>query len=293
MRAQYLTGLAIRAQDTGDQAAMAFDDIVYEGHPYCRPEDGYPETIQAITRDDMIDFHRRTYGPGGCVISIAGGVDPQQAVEKIARSLIGWQNLGAVSQDNLPPVKPLVGRVTKKVAIPGKSQSDLLIGTAGPSRRSPDFVPASLGNSILGQFGMYGRIGQVVRNQAGLAYYAYSSLSGGDGPGPWDVIAGVNPQNVDQAVGLILKEITRFISEPPTEYELEDTRSNYIGRLPLALESNGGVAGMLVNLERYGLGLDYYRRYPDLVRSVTPEDVLEIAQRYLDPERIAVASAGP
>ena len=126
-----------------------------------------------------------------------------------------------------------------------------------------------------------------------MAYYAYSSLSGGLGPGPWSVSAGVDPAVVDQAIELIQVEIERFISEPVTTEELSDSQSSYIGRLPLALESNGGVTGALLNLERYDLGLDYYLRYPDLVRAVTVESILEIAQKYLNPENLAIAVAGP
>jgi zinc protease len=140
---------------------------------------------------------------------------------------------------------------------------------------------------------MMGRIGEAVREKAGLAYYASSSLSGGSGPGPWEVSAGVDPENVDQAIELIIQEIRRFTSEPVSPEELADSQANYIGRLPLSMESNSGVASSLTNLERYNLGLDYYHRYPELVRGVTPEMVLEISRRYLDPDRLGIAVAGP
>jgi zinc protease len=71
LRAQLLTALAIRAQDTAEMVSLAFDQIVYRGHPYSRPEDGYPETIQAITQADLVDFHRRCYGPRGMVLDPA------------------------------------------------------------------------------------------------------------------------------------------------------------------------------------------------------------------------------
>ena len=74
---------------------------------------------------------------------------------------------------------------------------------------------------------------------------------------------------------------------------MADSRSNFIGRLPLSLESNGGVASALLNMERYDLGLDYYRRYPDLVKAITPDDILVVARKYIDPDRLVLASAGP
>jgi len=178
------------------------------------------------------------------------------------------------------------------VELPGKNEADLLMGVAGPPRRSPDFLAASLGNHILGQFGMFGRIGKVVREQAGLAYSVSSSLSGGIGPSPWLVSAGVAPENMAQTIELIRAEIARFVSQPVSAEELADSQANYIGRLPLSLESNGGVTGALLSLERYGLGLDYYQRFEGLVRAVTPAEVLEAARRYLHPDRLAIATAG-
>jgi zinc protease len=154
-------------------------------------------------------------------------------------------------------------------------------------------MAASLGNNILGQFGLMGRIGDVVREKAGLAYYAGSSLSAGQGPGSWEVSAGVNPQNVRKATDLIVSELKRFVDEGVTADELADSRTNYIGRLPLSLESNNGVAGALLNIERFELGLDYYRRYSNLVSEVTTEGVLNAARKFIDPDRLAIAVAGP
>ena len=293
LRAQLLTGLQIRAQDTGVMASMAFDQIVYAGHPYSRPEDGYTETVQAISRQDLEGYHRRFFGPRGMLIVVVGAVEPAQVVERVAAALGDWQNPQQPEQPSLPGLTPLESVQTRRVAIPGKYQADIILGVAGPPRRSADFMAASLGNSVLGQFGMMGRIGDVVREQAGLAYYASSSLSGGLGPGPWSISAGVNPANVEKAIDLIRQEVSRFVSEPVLPEELADSQANFIGRLPLTLESNGGVAGALLNLERYDLGLDYYQRYADLVQAVTVEEVLETARRYLHPERLGIGIAGP
>ncbi len=292
LRAQFLTGLAIRAQDTAEMASLTFDQIVFNGHPYARPDDGWPETIQVITRADLEDFHKQHYGPHGLVLAIVGAVDPTAIAEQVSKVLGDWENPSQTEPQALPVLKPLKKTITRKVKIPGKSQTDLVIGTSGPRRLDPEYMPASLGNSVLGQFGMAGRIGEVVREKSGLAYYASSSLSAGIGPGAWDVSAGVNPRNVQKARDLICKEIERFVEKEVTEEELADSQSNFIGRLPLSLESNAGVVNALLNIERFNLGLDYYRRYPDLVRSVTPEDVLAASKKYLHPDRLAIAIAG-
>jgi len=293
LRAQILTGLAIRAEDTADMASMTFDAILFKDHPYSRPEDGRPETVKRITRDDLVKFQRKHYGPRGMVVAIVGAVKPEDAVRQVKRALGWWQVKGQKEAPELPTLKHLKRTVSKHHRIAGKSQSDLVIGTNGPMRRDPEFMSASLGNNILGQFGMMGRIGDVVREKSGLAYYAYSSLSAGIGPGSWEVSAGVNPQNVKKVSDLIVTELKRFVQDSVTGDELADSKTNFIGRLPLSLESNGGVANALLNIERHDLGLDYYLRYKDLVDEVTREDVLNTARKFIDPDKLAIAVAGP
>lgn len=293
LRSQLLTGLGIRAQDTSDMAALKFDQLLYEGHPYSRPGDGFVETIQAITRDDLEQFHRLHFGPRGMVIAIVGAIDPKKAFDAVNRVLGDWQVEGQMEAPVLPPLKPIQETVKSHHPLAGKSQSDIIMGVVGPRRNDDDYYAASLANSVLGQFGMMGRIGEVVREKSGLAYYAYSSLSAGMGPGSWEVSAGVNPKNVKKTIDLITKELKRFIKDGVTKEELADSQANYIGRLPLSFESNGGVAGSLINIERYGLGLDFYQRYEDIIRNVSRADVVEAARKYIDPDALVIATSGP
>lgn len=293
LKAQLMTGLAIRAQSTSDMASLTFEQLVYKDHPYGRPEDGFPETVSHIERHDLVEFHDRHYGPKGMVVCVVGGIEPDKAVEMVSDVLGDWDNPHQPDPPELPELTPLNEIVRGKVALEAKSQSDIVIGVAGPPRNHPAYIPAAVGNNVLGQFGMMGRIGTSVREQAGLAYYAYSSLSGGVGPGPWSVIAGVNPANVDQTVELIRQEIRRFVTEEIEAEELSDTKANFIGRMPLALESNAGVAMALLNLERYELPLDYYINYADRINAVTPGQILEVAREFLHPDRLVVAVAGP
>lgn len=293
LRAQMLTSLAIRAQDTSDLASMAFDEAVFPGHPYGRPEDGFPETIRAISIDDMTQFHHAHFGPRNMVVVVVGGIEPQAAVDYVAGALGDWINPEQAPMPGMPEVTPLMSTVRRHLPLAGKSQTDLVMGTLGPRRNAEDYFAASLGNNILGQFGMMGRIGDVVREQEGLAYHASTSLNAWIEAGSWEVSAGVNPNNLQRAIDLILLELRRFTSDPVTAEELEDSQANYIGRLPLSMESNGGVAAALLNIERFNLGLDYYRRYAETVAAVTPAAILETARHYIDPERMAIISSGP
>jgi zinc protease len=251
------------------------------------------ETVERLGAANVADFHRKTYGPRDLVIAVVGAIDRKAAAAAVEKALGAWRGTNQPPEPELPPLAPLTSFVRRDRPLPGKSQCDLVLGVAGPSRLDPDYFAAALGNNVLGRFGMYGRIGDAVRESAGLAYYAYSALAGGPGPGPWSVLAGVNPANVEKAVELIREEIGRFVSRKVTREELRENQANFIGRLPLQLESNEGVAGALVNIERYRLGLDYYPRYPDRIAGITREQILETARRFLSPDRLAVAVAGP
>lgn len=293
LRAQYMTGFDLRAQDTRDMAEQVFDEILYAGHPYALPDDGTPETIRLLNRADMVNFHRDVYGPHEMVIVVVGAVSADTAIKQIEQYLGDWENPRQPGKPTVPEMEPLATRIQRHHTIAGKTQADLMLGFLGPKRRDDDYFAASLGNSILGLFGMMGRIGDVVREREGLAYYARSALSAGTGPGAWYVYAGVNPDNLEKAIDLILEELEKFATHGVTEEELADNKANYIGRLPLSLESNQGVANSLIGIERNQLGLDYLRNYADIVNAVTREDILAVAQKYVELERVAIATAGP
>lgn len=293
LRHHLLTALAIRMQETADMADLTFDSILYRGHPYARPEDGNPHTIKAILRSDLLLYHRQAYGPRGMVIAIVGAVDPKRAVESVRRVLGSWKNAKQASAAVVSDPRPVRTTARRHHKIVGKSQADLIIGTNGPRRTDSAYLAASLGNSILGQFGMMGRIGKAVREESGLAYYAYSQLNAGLGPGSWTVSAGVNPVNVKKAEDIIVAELRRFVKSGVSREELRDAQSNFVGRLPLSLESNAGVASALLSIERYNLGLDYYQLYAGLIRGVSRGDVLDVARKFIDPERLVIATAGP
>jgi len=292
LRAQRRTALLRRDEDTGARAQLAFDQLAYQGHPYANPSDGFLETLDAISLEDVRQQHEAYFAPAGMIVAVTGAVRADDVAALVSKTMHDWDAERVHPRHDVPDMSAPEGLKRENVHLEGKSQADLIMGAPGPARRDADFLPAVLGNSILGRFGLYGRIGDAVRVAAGLAYYAYSTVSGGYGPGPWQVVAGVNPRGLDQAIKLIQNEISRFVKEPVSEEELLENKANFIGRMPLQFESNEGVAAALSHVERHQLGLDYYRTYPDRIKAITADDILAAAQRYLHPERLIIGVAG-
>lgn len=292
VRGQIMTGLQIRANDTSHMANLAFSELLYPDHPYGQSIQGYFETIPHITRQDIVDYHTHYFGPQKMIIGIVGAIKAETAVAKVEAMLGDWVN---PVQRPIPAVvnaaRPAQQR-RRNVPIPDKSQADIVLGLPGPLRSAPDYLDAKMMNSILGVFGMMGRIGETVREKQGLAYYAYSRLQGGVGPFPWYAGAGVAPENVEKAIQAILSEIDRIQNEPVPLSELADNQAYSTGSMPVGLETNSGLANTITDMEYYGLGLSYLQNYPDLVHAMTPERIQAAAQKYLSTTQIAVAVAG-
>ena len=292
LRGEIITDLEERAHDTRRMASLTFRELAYPpDHPYSRSVDGYIETVSPLTAEDLARFYQAHYTPQGMVIAVVGAVEAAHAREMIERAFGDW-NGPAPQRPPSPPVFPPEEVQQKFVPIPGKTQTDIVLGYPGPARTDPAFLDAVLCNTVLGVFGMMGRLGDKVRDEQGLAYYSYSRIEGGRGPGPWTVIAGVNPANVERALESIRAEIRRICQEPVPPEELADSQSFLVGSLPLRLETNEGVAAAILDMEQYGLGLDYLQRYGDLIRAITPERVLAAAQRWLNPDAYVLALAG-
>ncbi|MHB8625455.1 MAG: M16 family metallopeptidase [Aggregatilineales bacterium] len=294
LRGEIITGLKIRAQDTRSVASEAFRKLAYPAvHPYSRSTTGEIETVNAITIDDLQRFHTGHYGPRGLIIVVVGAVKPDDAIRQVTAALGDWTNPAQPEVPSLPDAPALSEAHQDMKVIPGKTQSDLILGWPGPSRYAPDFQAAALANNVLGVFGMMGRLGKTVREEQGLAYYCGSQLNGGPGPGPWRVSAGINPANVQLAIDSTLREVERITTDLVSEDELADNKANFIGRLPLNLESNEGVASSILNIETYQLGLDYLRGYADMINAISRVDLLGAARKYLNPKAYALAVAGP
>jgi len=159
-------------------------------------------------------------------------------------------------------------------------------------RTNDDFYALYLLNIILGQLGLGGRLGNNLRSEQGLAYYVYSRLGELPGIAPWVIRAGVNPANLQRAIDSILEELKGIVAEPVTAEELADAKGFIIGSLPLRVEKARGMAGALLLMEHYGLGLDYLHRYREVINGITVDDLTRVAAKYLKADGLIVVTAG-
>lgn len=293
LRNQFLMSLREQEEEPMTRASRTIHTLLYPSeHPYSRLSTGTFMTVQALERDDLVRFHG-AYHPQDAIIAVVGDVEPDAVFAALERHFGSWNPVRPPRTTALPAVPLLQEPQRCDIVMEGKLQSDVIWAVHGLARNDPDFYPAMLANLILGRLGLGGRLGEEVRENQGMAYYCSSSLDADLGAGPWSAVAGVNPNDVERAIEAMLHEIRLFAHEGPTAQELADARDFLTGMLVLGLETNDGMAGTLLAIERYQLGLDFIERYPALLAAVSHEQILDVARRYLGGVGYALAVAGP
>ena len=294
VRNELLASIRESEQSTGAVADLAMRRTLYPaGHPYRNRVIGEPETIRAVTRDDLVPFHAAHYGATTLTVAAVGGIGSTETLAALITDRFGGWNT-AVSAPALPdPVAPVpdTRRVDRTVA--GKSQTDLILVYPTLARDDPDYYALNTATVILGQLGLSGRLGAEVRDKRGLAYHVSAAVDAGRRDGLFLARAGVSPKDADQAIAAIVEETDRIRQHDVSETELDDAQRYLTGVLPIALERSGGVASLLLAIDYYGLGLDYIERYPDLIRALTRDDLRRAIAAHLDPHRLVIATAGP
>ena len=294
MRDRLLLAIREERDDTRSEADRGLREAIYpEGHPYRYPVIGYEDDVKGLLRDDLVAFQRETFTPKGATLVLVGDFRQEEARRLIEEHFVSWQTDVEPPSQDVPDVPWLERPVETIIPMRNKTQADVAFGCRGIRRQHPDYYPVSLMNMILGRFGMGGRLGQNIREEKGLAYYAYSVFWASLGPGPFAVRVGANPKGVEPAVEAIRAEIRRIQDELVTEEELQEVKDYLVGSLPRAIETNQGIASQIQAMEFFELGLDYLQRYPEYVRAVTREQVQEAARKHIDPNGFALAIAGP
>lgn len=291
-RAEWISDLRERDNSTRAQTDLAFHDLAYpEGHPYHYTTSGTLETARAITREQVIAHHRAFFAPRDMTLCIVGAVKADEARARVEAALGDWA-AERPGRDPMPAAPKIAGQPRRHIPLRNKSQTTLMWGFPALPRTDPDWIPAVMMNSILGQFGMYGRLGERVRKEEGLVYYIGSSFSGGLGPGAWTCYAGTQPSTVDRVLEISRGEVRRIQDHKVRPRELDDIKRYFVGSLPLQMETNEGIAGRILDMQRYKLGFDYLLNYADRINAVTPAMAQAAAQRWLDADNFVLASSG-
>jgi zinc protease len=291
-RAELMTAIL---QDEDDPAAMAVDVLMsrlYPHHPYGRRPRGTLATVQALTRNDLVAFHRTWFTPEGTTLVVVGDVDPETVLRAAAREFETWEGARG-PEPRLPELSSPAARDLTAVPMMNKAQADIAYAFIGVRRAEPDYYPAWVMNNALGQYALGGRLGDSIRERQGMAYYVSSSLDASLDAGPLMIRAGVAGKDVERTLASIDRELLMVSEEGLTLKELNESKRYLIGSIPRQLETNGAIAGFLLSSEFHALGPNHDKDLPAFLEAVTLDDVNRVAARLFDPNHAAIVVAGP
>ncbi len=289
VRKQMLTGLQERAQSPGAIAQDAFFKALYGSHPYGSPPEGTPASLNAISRADIQDFHRRYYTAANAVLAIVGDLD-RPAAEQLANTVAGGLPAGEPVPPP-PPVPPLAAGQTIRIAHPS-SQSHILIGQVGVSRADPDYDALYLGNHVLGGNGLVSQLSQEIREKRGLAYGAYSAFTPMRQAGPFLLNLQTRNDQVDTALQVAQTTLREFTANGPGGPMLEEARQNITGGFALDLAGNGKLANYLGVIAFYRLPLDYLQTFISTINGISLDQVKTAWQRHVRPDQLLTVIVG-
>jgi zinc protease len=270
-------------EDQPEQVAeKEFQKTLFLNSPYGHPVEGTKESVPKLTREGVIRFYRSCYHPHSAILTVVGDITDDEVKTKLVPRLEKWPT-GEIPKlvfmtkfENEQKTVRLDRPIT---------QANIILGNAGVSRENPDYYALTVMNYILGGGGFASRLVKEIRNKRGLAYSVASFFDAGKYPGSFQIALQTKNASAHEAIALSLQQMERIQKELVSEKELEGAKKYLIGSFPMRLDTQGKLAGFLTQVEYYDLGLDYAKKYPVLIRSVTREDVLRVAKKYLHPKK--------
>jgi len=288
-REQVLISLRNHEQSTSTIASKAFYKALYSDHAYASPVMGAVESINKITRDELIDFYKKYYVANNAVIAIVGDVDKSEAEDLVEQILKGLPEGEAAVQ--VDEVKPL-NKAQKIHKTYPSSQTHILVGQPGMKRGDEDYLALYVGNHILGGSGFGSRIVEEIREKRGLAYSSYSYFSPMRENGPFTLGLQTATKNTQQALTILDEVLREFIDVGPNEKELQHAKNNITGGFALKVDSNKDIIGYLGMIGFYNLPLDYLKTFNERVEQVTKEQIQTAFKRRIDPDKLITITVG-
>lgn len=288
VRGQVLAGLANAEQDPSTIAERLYRARVFGSHPYGSLGDGTPESVSALTRDDIVAAHRATLARDRVIIGAAGDITAAELGALIDSLLADLPETGAP----LPPRAVLTEKGGVMVSrFPGP-QSVVLFGHGGIAFDDPDFFAASVLNEILGGGRFSARLMTELREKRGLTYGIGTGLATQDLAEELLGQFSTSNDKAAEAVAVVQAEWERILRDGVTDDELAKAKTYMTGAYPLRFDGNGRIAGILVGMQSIGLTVDHPRTRNARVEAVTQDDIRRVAARLIKPENLFFVVVG-
>jgi zinc protease len=264
----------------GEVAEKQFQKTLFLNSPYAHPVEGTKDSVPKLTREAVLRFYRSSYHPNNAILTVVGDITSDEVKAKLLPLFEKWP-MGEI------PKRFFMTRFeeeqkTVKINRP-ITQANIILGHAGVSRENPDFYAITVMNYILGGGGFASRLTEEIRNKRGLAYSVGSFFDPGKYPGSFQIALQTKNSSAREAIAISLREMERIQKELVSEKELEGAKKYLIGSFPMRFDTQGKLVNFLTQVEYYGLGLDYPEKYPSFIQSITREEVLRVAKKYLHP----------
>ncbi len=278
-------------EDPSFVASKAFRKALYGSrHPYGRLVRGSAESIDRISREDIVKFYRKYYLPENAIVAVVGDIRLSEARNLINRYLSGWKAKGRSKSHNFR-----IKREFKKRVITidrDLKQATIVLGHLAVKRSNPDYYALQVMNYILGGGGFASRLMTRIREDMGLAYDVYSYITSSKDVGFFQVGVQTKNPSARDVIKVIIEEIKRIQNKPVSKEELRDAKAYLTGSFPRRIDTMGKIANFLVLTEFYGLGLTYDKDYIRQINSVTRQDILRVARKYLHPDGYTLVIVG-
>ena len=284
----------IKAKDdqTLSRAMDLMNEAYYQTHPYHKPPLGYTETVENFSREMIERFYRTHLVPERMIVAAVGNLDPEMFIASIDR-VLGQISSSTERRDEAAVRGPVErGGPSQNILTRDIKAAWISIGYGAPSITDVDYPVMEVLESVMGG-SMNSRLFIELREKRGLAYQVGSAYSARPGPSLYVAYIGTSGEQYTIACDGIFEEIQKIRREPITSEELLLAQRYIKGTFIMGQERNINRASLLAQYELLGLGYTFVEEYPRLIEKVTIEDVLSVAERYLDPERYAIGAVVP
>jgi zinc protease len=273
-------------------ADVAFSRAVFEpSAPYSRSPLGTRATLERLTRDDVVSWHRTRYSPANTTLLLVGDITVDEARRLAQQALGGWNAPAVQVPPVANPARPVTGTRVILIDRPGSVQSGVTVGQAGIGFADPAYIPLMTLSHVLGG-GFKSRINMILREQHGWTYGANSAVQALRGAGTFSMSSSVRTNATDSAVAEMVRQYQRIVNEPVPAEELRAAQANLVGSFPSSVQTVQGLSQRMQSLLLYGLPTDFYSSYRERIAAVTPEEMARIGRQKLTPDRLTIVVAG-